>query len=245
MDKLASVERLPPPILAKSPKEVKEISKFFKANNSIYRNKNTRKSYAQAFQLTNSTSEVLKIKETFLNFQANKIKNIQKIIKDNSKPKHKIKITTKGPSRKHVIVSISNENKMKFMEDSSTHITNINRVLKGIKLEVMANFVCSDQAGITIAMNKVTSSLDLQTIENYVKNMNYIEADSVEVLWLSQSKSYLKIIGILYFAENTNTPITADVVEAIIKKNHIFNNIALASRSWVIKVSPKSDMAII
>ena len=76
MDKLASVERLPPPILAKSPKEVKEISKFFKANNSIYRNKNTRKSYAQAFQLTNSTSEVLKIKETFLNFQANKIKNI-------------------------------------------------------------------------------------------------------------------------------------------------------------------------
>ena len=75
--------------------------------------------------------------------------------------------------------------------------------------------------------------------------MNHIEADSVEVLWLSQSKSYLKIIGILYFAENTDTPITADVVEAIIKKNHIFNNIALASRSWVIKVSPKSDIAII
>jgi len=149
------------PILVKSPKEVKKISKFFKANNSTHRNKDTRKLYTQAFQLTNSTREVFKIKETFMNFQANKIKNIQKIIKGNSKLKHKINITTKGLSRKHVIVCMRNENKVKFIEDSSTHITNINRALKDIKLEVMANFVCSDQAGITIAMNKVTSSLNL------------------------------------------------------------------------------------
>ena len=36
-----------------------------------------------------------------------------------------------------------------------------------------------------------------------------------------------------------------DVVEAIIKNNHIFNNITVASRPRVIKVSPKSNMAII
>ena len=154
-------------------------------------------------------------------------------------------MTTKGPSRKHIIVPMSNENKMKSMEDSSTHITNINRGLKGIKSEVMADFICSDQVGITIVMNKVASSLNFQTIENYVKNVNCIKADSMKVSQLLESKSYLKIIDIPYLVENINTPITANVVEAIIKKNHIFNNIALALRPWIIKVSSKSDMAII
>ena len=75
--------------------------------------------------------------------------------------------------------------------------------------------------------------------------MNYIEAKGVEVSQLSQSKSYFKIICILYLREDTNTFIISDVVEKIIKKNYIFNNIILASRSYIIKVSPKLDMAII
>jgi len=34
-------------------------------------------------------------------------------------------------------------------------------------------------------------------------------------------------------------------MEDIIKRNHIFNNVVLASRPHIIKVSPRSDMAII
>ena len=131
------------------------------------------------------------------------------------------------------------------MKKSSTHITNINRALKNIKLKVMANFIHSDQAGITIVTNKVASSLNLQTIEKYVKNVNYIKADEVKVPYLPQLKSYLKIIGVPYLVENTNTPITADSVKVIIKSNQIFNNITIASRLYIIKVFPKSDIAII
>ena len=47
----------------------------------------------------------------------------------------------KGLSRKQVIVPMSNNNRNKFMSDLSTHIRNINKVLKNIKLEVKANFV--------------------------------------------------------------------------------------------------------
>lgn len=109
----------------------------------------------------------------------------------------------------------------------------------------MADFICSDQSGVTIVTNKVALLLDLQTIKNYVKSANYIEAESVKVSCLPQSKSYLKIIGILYLEENTNSPIIIDVVEAIIKQNHIFNNILIVSRPCIIKVFPKSNMAII
>jgi len=65
-------------------------------------------------------------------------------------------------------------------------------------------------------------------IENYVKNTNCISANRVKVPRLPQFKSYLKIIGIPFLQENTNIPINSSIVEDIIKKNHIFNNIICA-----------------
>jgi len=123
------------------PKEVNEISKFFKKNNQPTEKKDIRKSYVQVFFSTTSTREVLKIKETFPNLQAKKIKNIQKIINGKGKPKPRISIMMKGPPRKQIIVPMSNENKTKFMKESSAHITNLNRALKNIKSKVMADFV--------------------------------------------------------------------------------------------------------
>jgi len=99
---------------------------------------------------------------------------------------------------------MSNDNKAKFIKSFSFYITNLNKALKNIKSEVMADFVCIDQAGITIVTNKVILSLDLQTIKKYIKNTNHINTDKVNTPYLSQSKSYLKIIGIFYFLENTN-----------------------------------------
>ena len=82
-------------------------------------------------------------------------------------------------------------------------------------------------------------------IERYVKNTKHVITEEVEVSYLPQSKSYLKIIDILYIKENTNILITADAVEEILKKNHIFNNIILISRPHIIKISSKSNIAII
>jgi len=140
---------------------------------------------------------------------------------------------------------MSNNNKTKFMETSSAHVININRALKNIKSEVIVDFVHMDQTGITIVTNKVTSSLDLQMIEKYVKNANLINSDNINTSCLLQSKSYLKIIDIPYFLENTNVLILADVIETIIKENHIFNNITVTLRPQIIKVSLKSNITII
>ena len=140
---------------------------------------------------------------------------------------------------------MNEENKKNFIEESSTYVINMNRALKNIKSEVMVNFMKVETSGIVIVTNKVTSFLDLQTIKNYVKNANCINTNGIEVPRLPQSKSYLKIIGIPYLQENINNPLTSNVVKDIIKNNHIFNNIILASRPHIIKISPKLDMAII
>ena len=126
----------------------------------------------------------------FTKLQVRKIGNIHKIINGSRKPKPKVNITTKKLSRKQVIILMSNENKTRFIEFSSKHIAkhiaNLNNVLKNIKSDVIADFVYIDQAGITIVINEVTVSLDLQTIERYVKNTNHIDSDNVKTPQLPQ-----------------------------------------------------------
>jgi len=129
-----------------------------------------------------TTSEILKIKKMFPKLQISKINNIYKIINNVGKLKPKVNITIKRPFRKQVIIPINNENKIKFMEFSSEHIANFNKVLKNIKLDVMANFVHMNQANITIVTNKVTTPLNLQTIERYVKNVNQIDSNNIKTL---------------------------------------------------------------
>jgi len=118
-------------------------------------------------------------------------------------------------------------------------------MFKSIKSEIMADFVQSDHTRIMIVTNKVATLLDLQTIEKYIKETYQINLEKVKASRLSQSKSYLKIIGILHLLKHTNTPISVDVVETIIKNNHIFNNIAIVFRPRIIKVFLKPDIAII
>jgi len=132
-NKLANIERLSSPIPTKTPKEINEISKFFKTKMPSHANDNQDMSYAQVSKVGSNTKNILKIKETFPILKAKNINNIQQIIKGNSKPKPQTNITTKSMFRKHV--PMNNTNK------SSAHITNINRVLKNIKTDVMVNFI--------------------------------------------------------------------------------------------------------
>jgi len=100
--------------------------------------------------------------------------------------------------------------------------------------------------GITIITNKVAQPSDLSIINHYVKNVNDINALQVEDLRLPKSKSYLKIIGIpFYLHPNSQKKLSSSDVETILKQNHIFDNITLIFKPRVIKVSPKSDMAIV
>ena len=80
-----------------------------------------------------------------------------------------------------------------------------------------------------------------------MKNLESIDSTQVKTPQLPQSKSYLKIISILYYPQggcNSQERFTSSDVEDIIKQNQIFDNVTLVSKPQVIKVSPKSDMAI-
>ena len=137
----------PPPLLAKTKKEVNIIFKYFHfkklmdENINQGKNNSSGKSYAQASKSSINTSEVLKIKEAFPFLNAKKIDQVNSIVNSQNKPKLRIKITTKGPSRKQVIILMSGDNINNFMKNSSLHVANINRLLCNAKSDVLVNYI--------------------------------------------------------------------------------------------------------
>ena len=246
-----TINKAPPPLLAKSKKEINVISKYFQhkkptTTNSKRPINQQNKSYAQASKSMINMSEVLKIKETFPALNAKKINQVNDIVNGQSKPKPHIKMTTKGPSRKNIIILMSSDNASSFMRNSSLNVANINRDLQNARTDILVDYIKSDNTGIIVTTNKIAQQSDLSIIDHCVKNSNDINSLQVEDPRLPKSKSYLKIIGILYYphADSREKLSSADI-ETVLKQNHIFDNISLASRLRIIKVSPKSDIAIV
>ena len=122
------------------------ISKYFQNKKPLIENKkkegsNPTKSYAQASKLPTTMSDTLKIKEAFPTLNTKKIDQVNNIIKGNPKLKPKIQMTTKGPSRKQVIISMSKDNIDAFMKNSSLHVASINRQLRNAKSKVLINYI--------------------------------------------------------------------------------------------------------
>ena len=241
----------PPPLPAKTKKEINIISKYFHkrptTNNSEgSTNQQKPKSYAQVSKTKINTSEVLKIKETFPALNAKEINQVNDIVNSQSKPNPRIRMTTKGPSRKNIIIPMSSDNASSFMRNSSLNIANINRELRNARTNILVDYIKSDNTGIIVTTNKVAQLSDLAIIDRYVKNSDDINSLQVEDPRLLKSKSYLKIIGIPYYPHaDSREKLSSSDIESILKQNHIFDNISLASRPRIIKVSPKSDMAIV
>jgi len=104
----------------------------------------------------------------------------------------------KSPFRKQAIVPTSDKIKDIIMKEANTHIFQINMLLKNIKLIMRAKFIHPCPGGVSINMNSVLSTSDLNTIERHLKSINSAGNNEVLVSQLLQSKSYLKITGIPY-----------------------------------------------
>jgi len=170
---------------------------------------------------------------------------INNIINKSNLVKLKIKMTMKGPSRKQVIVLMSKNNAKIIGSNTSFHIKSINRYLKETNSNTLANFICMEKVGIIMTTNQAASVQDTGIIKKILKEAKNINQNLINSSQLSQSKSFLKILGFFYFSENTNHYITSELVEGVIKKLHIFNDITLTSKPQIIKALSHSDLAVV
>ena len=113
---------------------------------------------------------------------------------------------------------MSNDNIVKFIKNSATHVINLNRNLRNTKSEVSVDFIHSDPVDITVVTDKVSQLSNLITIKKYIKNLESIDSTQVNISCLPQSKSYLKIIGISYFSNgNLQDRLKATCYESMLK----------------------------
>ena len=138
----------------------------------------------------------------FPSLLANEVGRILKV-KNSSEgtKKPKLNMTTRGPSRKEVIIPITKSNTELIVKSAHTHITNINKCLKNSKSDIIADFICISNNGIIITMNCPANTSDLSTIENFLKSIDNINLDSIEDPCLPKSKLFIKIVGLLYNSE--------------------------------------------
>jgi len=69
---------------------------------------------------------------------------------------------------------MSGDNSAAFLENSSVHVSNLNRLLGNAKTEVMVDFIRLDPIRLIITTNKVAVQSDLQIIDQYMKKSDNI-----------------------------------------------------------------------
>jgi len=117
--------------------------------------------------------DILKVKEAFPKLAPKKIIEIHNTTQGIScKSCPKLNMTTKGPSRKQVIIPMSWDNSNIVTSCADKHIFNINRLFKSMKLNVTADFIQSDGIEIIITTNQVVSASDMNIMENYKESTN-------------------------------------------------------------------------
>jgi len=124
-------------------------------------------------------SDILKLKNDFSNLLVKKIKEIQRIINDKDEVRLQLNMTTKGLSKKQIIVLISEVNINNILTLANKHVANTKRALKNIKSNILVDFIYLDKLGITIVSILVALQLDLLVMERYVKSINNISSDDV------------------------------------------------------------------
>ena len=150
---------------------------------------------------------------------------------------------TKGPSRKQIIISIAKSNTELIINSASSNITNISKCLKNTKSDIIADFIHLTNDEVIITTHKPANMSDLLIIKKYMKNINNINLNNIDYPCLPKFKSYLKIIGLSHNMENG--VLTPEVINGVLKDSHLFKNVVLASKPWVIKAFPKSDIAVV
>lgn len=153
-------------------------SKFYKdklSSSSIFSQGSW--SYTQVSK--DNVNNIIKIKDNFLNLSNKKVKKVYRILNNFKKKRLKLNIMTKGLSRKQVIVLIDFINFNRLIITSNKHFTNINRVFKNIKSDVMADFIWANHKEIVITTNKVVNTSDLNTIGRYIKNVDAINLNKI------------------------------------------------------------------
>jgi len=155
------------------------------------------------------------------------------------------KMTTHRPTRCQVLIPLDTPTAEVVVANAATAVESYNKGLVEAHFKLRVESVCKAWDGISISTNFVASAAELEMIKQWLKKVAGLAASTVVEPRLPQSKSFLKILGVPYWGNNSSLPITQAQVESVIANTPIFEGVVLASRPRIMKASPSLDMSVI
>jgi len=183
------------------------------------------KSFVQAVE--GKSKNLLKLWEAFPKLLAKKIIKINNVGLGKTSSKPKTQVTTKGLSRKNILIPMDTLDRKSILDAANTHIGQINGLLKLYKSHININCIRESGNGIIVTTNSVVNTSNLSLLEKYFKGLSNLKLKDIS-LRLLQSKSFLKILRAPYFDNNLD-PLNTSQVETTLSKTHMFNDITLSS----------------
>ena len=154
-------------------------------------------------------------------------------------------MTTHGPTRHQVLILLDSPTSEIVVANAASVVESCNRGLVDAHSKLRVESVHKAWDGVSMSTNFVTSVAELEVIKQWLKRGAGLNATTVVEPRLPQSKTFLKILGVLYWGNNASTPITQAQVEAVIANTPVFEGVVLASHPHIMKVSPSLDMSVI
>jgi len=75
---------------------------------------------------------------------------------------------------------MSANNSEAIILQANKHISNINRLLKGVKSKISADFICSNNKGVVIMTNEATAAAsNLSIILKYIKEVDNRDSENM------------------------------------------------------------------
>jgi len=99
---------------------------------------------------------------------------INDIINKSGTVKPKTKMTTKEPSRKQVVIPISEDNVKIIRSNANFYINSVNKLLKEANSNIIVDFIHIEKLSIIITTNQIASSHDMSIIKNILKESENI-----------------------------------------------------------------------
>ena len=106
-------------------------------------------------------------------------------------------------------------------------------------------YVCKTQDSVSMSTNSVALAAELEVIKQQLKKTTGLSKTTEIESYLSQSKSFLKILDVFYWNSNTSLPITLTQVGAALFSFPLFESIILVFLSCIMKISLSSDILVI
>jgi len=94
--------------------------------------------------LKDNIKDLFKIKDIFSKLFPENFLEIHNIIKSTQKNKPKMNMMIKKLSRKQIVIPIEINNAEQIIAKANSHISNINRILKEIKSEILVNSIVTN-----------------------------------------------------------------------------------------------------